>query len=43
LVVQEEGKEWFEIHAATDLGYDRVSKTGYRFSVDNPYREQLIG
>jgi hypothetical protein len=43
LHVQEEGKDWFEIHALTELGYDRVSKTGYRFSPDNPYREQLIG
>lgn len=43
LQVQEEGKEWFEIHALTELGYDRVNRSGYRFSLDNPYREECLG
>jgi hypothetical protein len=38
----EEDPESYEIQPATDLGYDRIAKTGYKFSKDNPYRAKLI-
>jgi hypothetical protein len=37
---KEDDREWFEIHSVADLGYDRGSRTGYRFSMDNPHREE---
>jgi hypothetical protein len=43
LILGEDGEDWADIHALTDLGYDRIAKTGYRFSGDNPHREELIG
>jgi hypothetical protein len=34
-------REWHEIQAVTDLGFDRIAKTGYQFSKGNPFREKL--
>ena len=45
LALQEGGKEegWFEIYHLDEVGYDRLSKTGFRFSLDNPHREEFLG
>jgi hypothetical protein len=36
-------KEFYEIRDVTTLGFDWPTKTGFRFSVDNPHREELMG
>jgi len=42
LSVSENGEEWFETLALTEIGYDRIKKTGYRMSMENPHRKELI-
>jgi len=43
LEVTDGEREWHEIQASTDIGYDRITNSGYQFSQDNPYREKLEG
>jgi hypothetical protein len=43
VVTEVSGEEFDEIHSVTEIGYDRIRKTGYRFSPDNPLREQIAG